>query len=114
MPSLDAFVSEYRVSLCSVLLGPTSLLTSLLDRRDAVSTANTLHCVDIQLDCTAAVPRLKIGIPATVEHSAEQGIESAKWIAETTQVGSLRNGGPSETAGLEKGSPLTASMSVST
>lgn len=44
-----------------------------------------------QLDCTAAVPRLKIGIPATVEHSAEQSVlgsngqDSAKWIAETTQ-----------------------------
>ena len=38
------------------------------------------------MDCAAAVHRLKVGVPATVEHSAEEGVETAKWIAETTQV----------------------------
>lgn len=39
-----------------------------------------------QMDCGAAVQRLKTGVPATVEHSAEEGVETARWIAETTQV----------------------------
>jgi len=42
------------------------------------------------MDCTAAAHRLKVGVPATVEHSAEDGgsggAEMAKWVAETTQV----------------------------
>lgn len=38
------------------------------------------------MDCTAAVHRLKIGVPATVEHNAEEGVETSQWIAETTQV----------------------------
>lgn len=41
---------------------------------------------EYRLDCAAAVHRLKVGVPATVEHSAEEGVETAKWIAETTQV----------------------------
>jgi hypothetical protein len=39
-----------------------------------------------KMDCAAAVHRLKVGVPATVEHSAEEGVETARWIAETTQV----------------------------
>ena len=38
------------------------------------------------MDCPAAVARLKVGVPATVEHSAEEGVETARWIAETTQA----------------------------
>ena len=48
------------------------------------------------MDCTAAAHRLKIGVPATIEHSAgEDGAggggpggngEHSKWVAETTQV----------------------------
>lgn len=65
VPSLEAFVSEYRVSSCSVVN----------------------RSYPRQMDCTAAVHRLRIGVPATVEHSAQEGVETAKWIAETTQVG---------------------------
>lgn len=47
------------------------------------------------MDCTAALHRLNIGVPATVEHSShEDGThggsggsgEHSKWVAETTQV----------------------------
>lgn len=38
------------------------------------------------MDCPAALHRLKVGVPATVEHSSEAGPETGKWIAETTQV----------------------------
>lgn len=39
-----------------------------------------------QMDCGAALHRLNVGVPATVEHSLEEGVEAAKWVAETTQV----------------------------
>ena len=38
------------------------------------------------MDCPAALHRLKVGVPATVEHLSEAGPETGKWIAETTQV----------------------------
>lgn len=38
------------------------------------------------MDCPAAAHRLHVGVPATVEHSAEEGVETGKWVAETTQV----------------------------
>ncbi|GJE90759.1 vacuolar protein sorting-associated protein 28 [Phanerochaete sordida] len=38
-----------------------------------------------RMDCPAALHRLKVGVPATVEHSSEAGPETGKWIAETTQ-----------------------------
>jgi len=40
------------------------------------------------MDHPAALHRLKVGVPATVEHSSEAGPETGKWIAETTQVDS--------------------------
>lgn len=45
------------------------------------------------MDCPAALHRLVVGVPATVEHSAEagsaEGEELGKWVAETTQVSLL-------------------------
>ncbi|KAL8276904.1 hypothetical protein RQP46_010732 [Phenoliferia psychrophenolica] len=40
---------------------------------------------EYRMDCTAAAHRLEVGVPATVEHSSEDGAEAAKWVAETTQ-----------------------------
>ncbi|GAA99586.1 uncharacterized protein L969DRAFT_94040 [Mixia osmundae IAM 14324] len=40
---------------------------------------------EYRMDVTAAVHRLRVGVPATVEHSGDEGVETAKWIAETTQ-----------------------------
>ncbi|KAI5477495.1 hypothetical protein MNV49_006341 [Pseudohyphozyma bogoriensis] len=46
---------------------------------------------EYRMDCTAALHRLNVGVPATVEHSSEDGPggmaagETAKWVAETTQ-----------------------------
>lgn len=39
-----------------------------------------------QMDHQAALHRLRVGVPATVEHSSEASPETAKWVAETTQV----------------------------
>lgn len=41
------------------------------------------------MDHQAAHHRLKVGVPATVEHSSEAGPETGKWVAETTQVRAL-------------------------
>ena len=38
------------------------------------------------MDHPAALHRLRVGVPATVEHSSEAGPETGKWVAETTQV----------------------------
>lgn len=41
------------------------------------------------MDHPAALHRLNVGVPATVEHSSEAtegGSEMGKWVAETTQV----------------------------
>lgn len=40
-----------------------------------------------KMDHPAALHRLQVGVPATVEHSTEAGPETGKWVAETTQVG---------------------------
>jgi hypothetical protein len=38
------------------------------------------------MDHPAALHRINVGVPATVEHSSEAGPETGKWVAETTQV----------------------------
>lgn len=41
------------------------------------------------MDHPAALHRLNVGVPATVEHSSEAtegGSEMGKWVAETTQA----------------------------
>lgn len=45
------------------------------------------------MDHPAALHRLTVGVPATVEHSAEAedgGAEKGKWVAETTQASVYR------------------------
>ncbi|EJF64360.1 vacuolar protein sorting-associated protein 28 [Dichomitus squalens LYAD-421 SS1] len=38
-----------------------------------------------RMDHPAALYRIQVGVPATVEHSSEAGPETSKWVAETTQ-----------------------------
>ncbi|KAF7324867.1 Vacuolar protein sorting-associated protein 28 [Mycena kentingensis (nom. inval.)] len=38
-----------------------------------------------RMDHSAALHRIKVGVPATVEHSSEAGPETGKWVAETVQ-----------------------------
>ncbi|KAJ7621082.1 vacuolar protein sorting-associated protein 28 [Roridomyces roridus] len=38
-----------------------------------------------RMDHPAALHRIRVGVPATVEHSSEAGPETGKWVAETTQ-----------------------------
>lgn len=47
------------------------------------------------MDHPAALHRLTVGVPATVEHSSEAtdgGSETGKWVAETTQVSTASKG----------------------
>ncbi len=48
-----------------------------------------LYVIPLKMDNPAALHRIKVGVPATVEHSSEAGPETGKWIAETTQAGFL-------------------------
>jgi ESCRT-I complex subunit VPS28 len=38
------------------------------------------------MDYPAALHRIQVGLPATVEHASEGGVETAQAVAETTQV----------------------------
>jgi len=38
-----------------------------------------------RMDHPAALHRIQVGVPATIEHSSEAGPETGKWVAETTQ-----------------------------
>jgi ESCRT-I complex subunit VPS28 len=38
------------------------------------------------MDHPAALHRLRVGVPATVEHASQGEAQTAKWVAETTQV----------------------------
>ena len=38
------------------------------------------------MDHPAALHRIRVGVPATVEHSSETGPEKGKWVAQTTQA----------------------------
>ena len=70
VPSIEQFMTRYRVSI-----------------RRLISYDYYHHLVDLfQMDTPAALHRIKVGVPATVEHSSEAGPETGKWIAETTQV----------------------------
>ncbi|KAF9649971.1 vacuolar protein sorting-associated protein 28 [Thelephora ganbajun] len=67
VPSIEQFMSQYRVSS---------------ESRNAPCLASfSLY----QMDHPAALHRIKVGVPATVEHSSEAGPETGKWVAETTQ-----------------------------
>lgn len=56
----------------------------------AIATRRTILTIN-EMDHQAALHRIKVGVPATVEHSSESiGPDAGKWIAETTQVGRYR------------------------
>ena len=69
VPSIEEFMSRYHVRPRLILLH--SSLTRL---------------TPLKMDHPAALHRINVGVPATVEHSSEAGPETGKWVAETTQV----------------------------
>ena len=67
VPSIEEFMTRYRVS-----------------RIHSYRDITYYPCR--KMDHPAALHRLKVGVPATVEHSSEAGPETSKWVAETTQA----------------------------
>ncbi|KAH9014154.1 VPS28 protein-domain-containing protein [Lactarius deliciosus] len=69
VPSIEQFMSRYRVS--TRLFAPFAFDPIIISLW--------------KMDHPAALHRLEVGVPATVEHSSEAGPETGKWVAETTQ-----------------------------
>lgn len=65
--SIEQFMTRYRV-------------------RHAPVPGEIQELISSQMDNPAALHRIQVGVPATVEHSTEAGPETAKQVAETTQV----------------------------
>ncbi|KAG6828904.1 hypothetical protein H0H92_006355 [Tricholoma furcatifolium] len=57
--------------------------------RDSITAADVPSIEEFmtryRMDNPAALHRLKVGVPATVEHSSDAGPETGKWVAETTE-----------------------------
>ena len=72
VPSVDEFMKRYRVN----------------KRFSGIHVPfRKAYCLpNFKMDNPAALHRIKVGVPATVEHSSEAGPETSKWVAETTQV----------------------------
>ena len=77
VPSIEQFMNRYRVK---------SPLSLMICKQSAERLTRTS-----KMDHPAALQRLKVGVPATVEHSSEAGPETGKWVAETTQVSNHDN-----------------------
>ncbi|KAF8585456.1 vacuolar protein sorting-associated protein 28 [Ramaria rubella] len=73
--------SEYSPA-CTRLLSQYKTMLKLVG--DAVPSVEDFMA-RYRMDHPAALHRLKVGVPATVEHSSEAGVETGKWVAETTQ-----------------------------
>jgi ESCRT-I complex subunit VPS28 len=73
---VEDFMSRYRVNqFCPY---------DQVSHSDDAFYVNGLH----KMDHPAALHRLKVGVPATVEHASESGgaQQTSKWVAEATQV----------------------------
>ena len=87
---------RYAPACIKLLAQYKSLIKLLHDDLDnpPYKTANSMKGLEgfmqrYRMDYPAALHRLLVGVPATVEHSAEAGEggeELGKWVAETTQV----------------------------
>ncbi|KAH7102438.1 vacuolar protein sorting-associated protein 28 [Auriculariales sp. MPI-PUGE-AT-0066] len=78
----DSITAVEYVPACTKLIGQYRTMLKLL--------GNSLPSLDAfmaryRMDHPAALHRLKVGVPATVEHSSDTAAESGKWVAETTQ-----------------------------
>ncbi|GAA5866625.1 hypothetical protein JCM1840_002406 [Sporobolomyces johnsonii] len=87
----DSISQSQYAPACSRLLTQFKSIMKLVG--DAVPSVEAFM-QEYRMDCTAAAHRLRVGVPATVEHSSADdgagngmggGGETAKWVAETTQ-----------------------------
>jgi ESCRT-I complex subunit VPS28 len=66
---------------CTRLLSQYKTIFKLVDGVSSIEEFMSRY----KMDNPWALHRLKVGVPATVEHSSEAGPETGKWVAETTQ-----------------------------
>ncbi|KAG9318929.1 vacuolar protein sorting-associated [Chiua virens] len=78
----DALTAAEYSPACTRLLSQYMTMLKLV--KDAVPSIEQFM-TRYRMDAPAALHRIKVGVPATVEHSSEAGPETGKWIAETTQ-----------------------------
>ncbi|KAH8915566.1 ESCRT-1 complex, Vps28 subunit [Atractiella rhizophila] len=79
----DSITPPQYTPACTRLLARYKTITRLLHEQQDFRSVDAF-CAEYRLDVPAASHRVRVGVPATVEHSAEEGIETAKWVAETT------------------------------
>ncbi|KAA1098108.1 Vacuolar protein-sorting-associated protein 28, variant 2 [Puccinia graminis f. sp. tritici] len=81
----DSITQAQYTPACGRLLGHFKTLLNLVGG-DLQWIQNFM--AEYRMDCQAAANRIRVGVPATVEHSSEEGNESSKasrGVAETTQ-----------------------------
>ncbi|KIK95483.1 hypothetical protein PAXRUDRAFT_826964 [Paxillus rubicundulus Ve08.2h10] len=78
----DAITAAEYSPACTRLLSQYMTMLKLV--KDSVPSIEQFMS-QYRMDNPAALHRIKVGVPATVEHSSEAGPETGKWIAETTQ-----------------------------
>ncbi|EIW75331.1 vacuolar protein sorting-associated protein 28 [Coniophora puteana RWD-64-598 SS2] len=78
----DSITAAEYSPACTRLLGQYQTMLKLVS--DEVKSVEQFM-ERYRMDNPAALHRIKVGVPATVEHSSEGGPETGKWIAETTQ-----------------------------
>ncbi|KAG1816481.1 vacuolar protein sorting-associated protein 28 [Suillus subaureus] len=78
----DAITAAQYSPACTRLLSQYMTMLKLV--KDSVPSIEQFM-TRYRMDNPAALHRIRVGVPATVEHSSEAGPETGKWIAETTQ-----------------------------
>ncbi|KIY51870.1 ESCRT-1 complex, Vps28 subunit [Fistulina hepatica ATCC 64428] len=78
----DAVTATEYSPACTRLLSQYKTMLKLVS--DDVSSIEDFMA-RYNMDHPAALHRIKVGVPATVEHSSDAGPETSKWVAETTQ-----------------------------
>ncbi|KAN0076802.1 Vacuolar protein sorting-associated [Tylopilus felleus] len=78
----DALTAAEYSPACTRLLSQYMTMLKLV--KDSVPSIEQFM-TRYRMDTPAALHRIQVGVPATVEHSSEAGPETGKWIAETTQ-----------------------------
>lgn len=81
----DAICATEYTPTCAKLIAQYKTALNLVEGRQDLDAFMSTYF----LNCPAAASRLKIGVPATVEHSTATesgGQKTAKYVAETVQV----------------------------
>ncbi|ESK83337.1 vps28 protein [Moniliophthora roreri MCA 2997] len=84
----DAITAAEYTPACTRLLSQYNTIMKQKIVRDEVGSNVEEFMKRYRMDSSAALERVKVGVPATVEHPGDSGMsgpETAKWVAETTE-----------------------------